>query len=109
VSEHADQFEEREQEGQVDGSSDMGSEQQGGLSSPGGTSGRPSEGDDRENHGDSISGETPPSRGDLPSEEDRKEGTQQGNRESGTNESAAQQGDVAHEGDLPTEKVPEAD
>ena len=109
MSEHADQFEEREQAGQGDGSSDTGSEQQGGLSSPGGTNGRPSEDDDRENRGDSSSGETPPRRGDLPSEEDRKEGTQQGNRESGTDESGAQQGDVAHEGDLPTENVPEAD
>ena len=41
-------------------------------------------------------------------EEDRKEGTQQGNRESGTDESGSQQGDVAHEGDLPTKGVPEA-
>ena len=83
MSEQGDQWEDREQEGQG--------------------------GDDRENRGVNSSGETPPSRGDLPSEEDRKEGTQQGNRESGTDESGAQQGDVAHEGDLPTENVPEAD
>jgi hypothetical protein len=44
-----------------------------------------------------------------PSEEDRKEGTQHGNRESGTGDSGSQQGDVAHEGDLPTQGVPEAD
>jgi len=82
VSEHGDQFEEREEEGPGDA---PGSEQDGGLSSPGGTSGTPSEGDGR------------------------KEGTQQSNHESGTDESGAQQGDVAHEGDLPTKGVPEAD
>jgi hypothetical protein len=109
VTEHADQFEERDENEQGDGSSDTSSEQQGGLSSPGDTSGRPSESNDRENRGGSSSGETPPSRGDPPSEEDRKEGTQKGNRESGTEDSEAQQGDVAHEGDLPTRDVPEAD
>jgi hypothetical protein len=109
VSEHADQFEEREQEGLGDGSSDTGSEQQGGLSRVGGMSTRPSERDNRENRGDSSSGEPPPSRGDLPSEEDRKQGTHQGNRESGTDESGSHQGDVAHECDLPTKGVPEAD
>lgn len=83
MSEQGDQWEDREQEGQGGG--------------------------DGENRGDSSSGETPPSRGDLPSEEDRKEGTQQGNRESGTDGSESQQGDVAHEGDLPTQAVPEAD
>jgi hypothetical protein len=99
VSEQGDQFEEREQEGQGDA---LGSGQDGGTSGS-------TEGVGRENRGDRSSGETPPSRGDLPSEEDRKEETQQGNRESGTDESGAQQGDVAHEGDLPTEAVPEAD
>jgi hypothetical protein len=59
----------------------------GGPRSPGGTSRSPS-GDDRE---------------------DREEGNRQGNRESGIDESGSQQGDVAHEGDLPTEAVPEAD
>jgi hypothetical protein len=109
VSERGDQWEDRDQEQQGGSRSGTGSEQQGGLSSVGGTSGSPSEGDKRENRGDSSSGETPPGRGDLPSEEDRKEGTQQGNRESGTDDSGSQQGDVAHEGDLPTEDVPEAD
>jgi hypothetical protein len=83
VSEQGDQWEEREQERQGGG--------------------------DRENRGDSSSGETPPSRGDLPSGKNREAGTQQGNRESGTDGSGSQQGDVAHEGDLPTEGVPEAD
>lgn len=83
MSEQGDQWEERDQVGQ--------------------------DGGDGENRGDSSSGETPPNRGDLPSEEDRKQGTQQGNRESGTDESGSQQGDVAHEGDLPTKGVPEAD
>jgi hypothetical protein len=110
VSEQGDQHEDRDQEQQQGASSSgTGSEQQGGLSNPGGTSVNQSEGDDRENRGDSSSGETPPTRGELPSEEDRKEGTQRGNRESGTDDSGSQQGDVAHEGDLPTEGVPDAD
>ena len=59
MSEQGDQFQDREQEGDGDA---PGSEQDGGLGSPG-----------------------------------------------GTDKSRAQQGDVAHEGDLPTEDVPEAD
>lgn len=109
MSEHADQFEERDQAGQGDSSCDTGSKPQVGRSSPGGTGGRSYEGDVGENGGGRSSEEPPPSRGDLPGEEDRKEGSRQGNRESGTDESGAQQGDVAHEGDLPTETVPEAD
>ena len=97
MSEQGDQWEERDQEEGHNGGSSG--------SSLGGTSGSPSEADNR---GDSSSGETPPSRGDLPSEEDRKEGTQRANRESGTDEAGSHQGDVAHEGDLPTEGVPEA-
>lgn len=67
-----------------------------------------SDSDDSDRRGDSSSGETPPT-ADLPSDEDRKEGTRKGNRESGTDDSGDQQGDVAHEGDLPTDAVPEAD
>jgi hypothetical protein len=48
--------------------------------------------------------------GDQWDERDQEqESTEQGNRESGADDSGSQQGDVAHEGDLPTQDVPEAD
>jgi hypothetical protein len=82
VSEQGDQFDERDEE------------QQGG-GAPG--------------HG---SGETDEGGGDESGGQDRREGTEEGNRESGTGTGSAEQdsqprqGEVAHEGDLGNEPAP---
>ncbi len=79
--------------------------QQGGLASPGGIGGTP-DGDDGGGGDDGASGETQRG-GGQPSQSDHEVGSEEGEPETGTEGGAGSpQGDVAHEGDLPTKGVP---